>query len=325
MSSEFAKTLIEEASQSAEPTAEAAGRIIRLYDRIARQATVVVLIFFIAVAVTAAAGWKEATTVIAFGPATTVLVVWMKWPAIVSAAFAVKDVGGWQIDGITVPKVRIRENSRKFLSLAGVTTALSIYMIVVPVENDPKLVPLLVLAGVGFAFINLGHWHSGVFRKARVFLALLLIGLTVVFLTGGRDSAAAFFGDSEGTSTTSKEEINIASSPPSSVSAEQVEVERESVSTLPTCSGQPSELELDEGDNIVLTAEDRSCWTPWADPPPGSTMDWTPLQEIPVYVEWRDGTSTLVDLGEQIDSKGEGGMRFRSAGGPLEIRVIVRR
>ncbi len=71
----------------------------------------------------------------------------------------------------------------------GVELAIGVYFAVIPVSNDPGLTPLLVLTASAIFFLRLAQ----VARWLRFLLVLLLIGITVIFIVGGRERIQAVF------------------------------------------------------------------------------------------------------------------------------------
>ena len=67
-------------------------------------------------------------------------------------------------------------------ALIGVELAIGVYFALVPVSNDPGLIPLLVLAASALFFLRI----AGYAQWLSALLTLLLIGITVTFFVGGR-------------------------------------------------------------------------------------------------------------------------------------------
>lgn len=83
----------------------------------------------------------------------------------------------------------IRTGARWIAGLLGAELSLVIYLYIVPIRDDPSLVPLLILVSFALFFFSLAHMVSWL----RVLLAALLIGITIVFVLGGREKIRAAF------------------------------------------------------------------------------------------------------------------------------------
>jgi hypothetical protein len=69
-----------------------------------------------------------------------------------------------------------------FIGLMGIELAVGVYFSTIPVSKDVGLVPLLILAAFAMLFLRIGR-IAGFLTKI---LALLIIGITLIFVFGGR-------------------------------------------------------------------------------------------------------------------------------------------
>ncbi len=83
----------------------------------------------------------------------------------------------------------IRTGARWIAALVGAELSLAIYLYIVPIRDDPRLVPLLILAAFALFFFSLAQMVSWL----RVLLVALLLGITIVFILGGRAKIRAAF------------------------------------------------------------------------------------------------------------------------------------
>jgi hypothetical protein len=67
-------------------------------------------------------------------------------------------------------------------ALVGVELSIGVYFAVVPVSNDPRLIPLLILSACAVFFLRIARYAQWLI----VLLTLLIIGTTVIFIAGGR-------------------------------------------------------------------------------------------------------------------------------------------
>lgn len=70
---------------------------------------------------------------------------------------------------------------------------LGVYFAVVPVHNDPGLVPLILLVGAALAFFSMGTTSQAT-TQVRIGLTILALVITALFVVGGRDRAAGMLG-----------------------------------------------------------------------------------------------------------------------------------
>lgn len=76
----------------------------------------------------------------------------------------------------------VRQGFLLVCALIGCELAIGVYFALVPVSNDPGLIPLLVLAASALFFLRVARYAQWLI----VFLTLILIGITAAFFVGGR-------------------------------------------------------------------------------------------------------------------------------------------
>lgn len=76
----------------------------------------------------------------------------------------------------------VRKVFKWIMVIIGVELTVGVYMSAMPLYNDPELVPLLVLVLAAILVISL----SGKMKRIRTALWITLIGLTIIFIGGGR-------------------------------------------------------------------------------------------------------------------------------------------
>lgn len=82
-----------------------------------------------------------------------------------------------------------RKGIRWLFTLVGVEVLIGFYLAVTPVENDPRLLLWLALAGAGIILLRLGV-PSRLTNSAVSALVAFTVLITLVFFAGGREKAA---------------------------------------------------------------------------------------------------------------------------------------
>jgi hypothetical protein len=131
-------------------------------------------------------------------------------------------------------------------ALIAVELAIGVYFAVIPVSNDPGLTPLLILTASAIFFLRLAQ----IARWLRFLLALLLIGITIVFLGGGREKMQAAF-----TSPNSVPIIRVPPQPPSSPHEARVQTDSSETTSVASSLRQPRPFRPDWANAQQLAME----------------------------------------------------------------------
>jgi hypothetical protein len=95
-------------------------------------------------------------------------------------------------DPLVIPVLAITQYGRTGLQWVSTVIAgellLGVYFALVPVSNDPALVPLLLLVGACLTFLSMGAQFPA--KPALQFALVALVALmTLAFIAGGREAA----------------------------------------------------------------------------------------------------------------------------------------
>lgn len=98
-------------------------------------------------------------------------------------------VGG----GVAIFRMGLDESGRKALgwlaAAIGFELVIGVYLSTVPVSNDIRLIPLLILVVLAACFLSLGGVSGTLVRL----LVVIGVGITILFLLGGRGQASRLF------------------------------------------------------------------------------------------------------------------------------------
>ncbi len=170
------------------------GRLWRTGNRITRRAirwTLVITVVWIAM-ITISAMYNSKPAIFAASLLPIVILViriaWMNSPLILLAL-------GLQDD--------VRTFYRWILTLIGAQLGIGLYLMLVNVSSDPRLVLYLILAVLCLVFLNTGETGKLV-KTANLILTTIIIVITGIFILGGRGKIEKWWTDNKSTFTTAQ-------------------------------------------------------------------------------------------------------------------------
>ncbi len=143
-------------------------------NRWARWAIAIIVLWPFLLVVIALAGIPLLTSLLALLPIVSVLLLLLAFldPLLVAA------LGTFHKGRIVL---------RWIATIIGMELVTGVYFSMVPVWNDPGLVPLLILVIIAILFLSLGI-QGKLTKKTVAILAIIVVILTAIFVFGGRDS-----------------------------------------------------------------------------------------------------------------------------------------
>lgn len=96
------------------------------------------------------------------------------------------------ISGIVVAEPHTRKAVQYIFTVLGVQTLVGMYFSVIPVSNNPNLIPTLIAAAIAYIFLSLGAVKGSGIRWIKFILIASMIAITFIFLSAPLSQAAEF-------------------------------------------------------------------------------------------------------------------------------------